>query len=125
MVNPIVRDIDIVLNQARGPEECAKLQLTGQELKDLTLIDADTVNAEAVFNAAGSDSVVLFDGSKGTINTSTGFVFNDGQLALAGGNSVNVVGCNSGAVASFSYGAQPIVNGSLTSIDVFTMADRS
>ncbi|WP_339685633.1 right-handed parallel beta-helix repeat-containing protein [Gimesia maris] len=125
MVNPIVRDLDIVLNQVRGPEECAKLQLTGQELKDLTFIDADTVNAEAVFNAAGTDSVVLFDGSKGTINTSTGFVFNEGQLALAGGNSVNVVGCNSGAVASFSYGAQPTVNGSLTSIDVFTMADRS
>ncbi|MCA9014982.1 MAG: right-handed parallel beta-helix repeat-containing protein [Planctomycetaceae bacterium] len=125
MVNPIVRDIDIVLNQARGPEEHTKLQLTGQMLNDITIIDANTVNAEAVFNAAGADSVVLFDGSAGTITTGTGFVFNNGQLALAGGKSVNVVGCNSGAVTSFSYGSQPTVIGGNPASDVFTLADNS
>ncbi|QDV52257.1 right-handed parallel beta-helix repeat-containing protein [Gimesia fumaroli] len=125
MVNPIVRDIDIVLNQARGPEEHTKLQLTGQMLNDITIIDANTVNAEAVFNGAGTDSVVLFDGSAGTISTGTGFVFNNGQLALAGGKSVNVVGCNSGAVTSFSYGSQPTVIGANPASDVFTMADNS
>ncbi|QDT96463.1 right-handed parallel beta-helix repeat-containing protein [Gimesia aquarii] len=125
MVNPIVRDIDIVLNQARGPVEQAKLQQTGQVLNNITVIDANTVGAEAVFNGAGTNSVVLFDGSAGTIDTSTGFVFNNGQLALAGGKSVNVVGCNSGAVASFNYGSRPTVNGTVNTIDVFTMADNS
>lgn len=125
MVAPIVRDIDIVLNQARGPIEQAKLQSTGQVLKDITIIDANTVDAESVFNSAGADSVVLFDGSAGTINTNTGFVFNNGQLALAGGKSVNVVGCSTGSVASFNYGSQPTVNGTVNTIDVFTMADNS
>lgn len=125
MVTPIVRDIDIVLNQARGPVEQAKLQKTGQVLNNVTVIDADTVGAEGVFNGAGADSVVLFDGTAGTINTSTGFVFNEGQLALAGGKSVNVIGCDSGSVASFNYGSQPTVNGTLDTIDVFTMVDNS
>lgn len=125
MVNPIVRDLDIVLNQARGPEEHAKLQLTGQMLNDITIIDANTMNAEAVFNAAGTDSVVLFDGAAGTIGTGTGFVFNNGQLALTGGKSVNVVGCDSGAVARFSYGSQPTVIGGNPASDVFTLADNS
>ncbi|MFH1301196.1 MAG: right-handed parallel beta-helix repeat-containing protein [Planctomycetota bacterium] len=125
MVNPIMRDLDIVLNQARGPVEHAKLQLNGQVLQNITVIDANTASAEAVFNAAGADSVVLFDGSAGTINTGTGFVFNNGQLALAGGKSVNVVGCNSGAVASFSYGSQPTVIGGNPASDVFTLADNS
>ncbi|QDT44106.1 hypothetical protein Pan241w_42120 [Gimesia alba] len=125
MVNPIVRDIDIVLNQARAPEEHAKLQLTGQMLNDVTIIDANTVNAEAVFNAAGSDSVVLFDGAAGTITTGTGFVFNNGQLALGGGKSVNIVGCTTGAVTSFSYGSEATVIGGNAAVDVFTMADNS
>lgn len=125
MVNPIVRDIDIVLNQARAPEEHAKLQLNGQMLNDITIIDANTVNAEAVFNAAGSDSVVLFDGAAGTITTGSGFVFNNGQLALGGGKTVNVVGCDSGAVASFSYGSAATVIGGNAAVDVFTMADNS
>ncbi|MCR9232325.1 MAG: right-handed parallel beta-helix repeat-containing protein [bacterium] len=125
MVNPIQRDIDIVLNQGQAPEECAKLQLNGQSLENITVIDANTANAEAVFNAAGADSVVLFDGSAGTIDTATGFVFNDGQLALAGGTSVNVVGCSSGAVTSFQYGGQPTVRGVNTINDIFTMADNS
>ncbi|WP_339726859.1 right-handed parallel beta-helix repeat-containing protein [uncultured Gimesia sp.] len=125
MVNPIVRDLDIVLNQEQGPEEHAKLQLTGQMLNDITIIDANTASAEAVFNAAGADSVVLFDGSAGTISTASGFVFNNGQLALGGGKSVNVVGCNSGAVASFNYGSQPTVKGNDFTNNVFTMADNS
>ncbi|WP_197996122.1 right-handed parallel beta-helix repeat-containing protein [Gimesia panareensis] len=125
MVNPIQRDIDIVLNQAQAPEECARLQLNGQELKNITFIDANTPNAEAVFNAAGSNSVVLFDGSAGTIHTATGFVFNDGQLALAGGTDVNVVGCASGAVTTFHYGGKPLVQGDNTINDVFTMANNS
>jgi parallel beta-helix repeat protein len=125
MVNPIQRDIDIVLNQAQAPEECARLQLNGQELNNITVIDANTANAEAVFNAAGPDSVVLFDGNSGTINTATGFVFNDGQLALAGGTDVNVIGCHSGAVTTFNYGGQPTVKGVNTINDVFTMADNS
>lgn len=125
MVNPIVRDIDIVLNQERGPVEHAKLQLNGQVLDDITIIDANTASAEAVFNAAGDDSVVLFDGTAGTINTANGFVFNNGQLALAGGKSVNVVGCNSGAVASFRYGSQPTIKGNDFTNNVFTMADNS
>jgi parallel beta-helix repeat protein len=125
MVNPIMRDLDIVLNQARGPVEHAKLQSNGQMLQNITVIDANTASAEAVFNAAGADSVVLFDGSAGTINTGSGFVFNNGQLALAGGKSVNVVGCDSGAVASFSYGPHTIVNGTVNTIDVFTLADNA
>ncbi|QDV19637.1 hypothetical protein Pan153_43030 [Gimesia panareensis] len=125
MVNPIQRDIDIVLNQAQAPEECAKLQLNGQELKNITFIDANTPNAEAVFNAAGSNSVVLFDGSAGTIHTATGFVFNDGQLALAGGTDVNVVGCESGAVTTFHYGGKPLVQGDNMINDVFTLADNA
>lgn len=125
MVTPIVRDIDIVLNQARGPVEQAKLVQTGQVLNNITIIDGNTVGAEGVFNGAGADSVVLFDGSAGTISTSTGFVFNNGQLALAGGKTVDVMGCSSGAIAGFNYGSTPTVNGTLTSIDVFTMADNS
>lgn len=125
MLNPIVRDIDIVLNQERGPVEQAKLQQTGQVLNDITIIDANTVGAEGVFNGAGTDSVVLFDGSAGTINTSSGFVFNNGQLALAGGKSVNVIGCNSGAITSFNYGTRPTVNGTINTIDVFTLANHS
>ncbi|MCH9654565.1 MAG: right-handed parallel beta-helix repeat-containing protein [Planctomycetes bacterium] len=125
MVTPIVRDIDIVLNQARGPVEQAKLQQTGQVLNNITIIDANTASAESVFNGAGADSVVLFDGSAGTINTSSGFVFNNGQLALAGGKTVNVIGCDSGAITGFNYGSTPTVNGTVNSIDVFTMANNS
>ncbi len=125
MVAPIVRDIDIVLNQARGPAEQAKLQLNGQVLRDITIIDADTISAESVFSSAGSDSVVLFDGSAGTIDTSTGFVFNDGQLALAGGKNISVVGCNTGVVTNFNYGSRPTINGTVNTIDVFTMADNA
>ncbi|WP_417385826.1 right-handed parallel beta-helix repeat-containing protein [Gimesia sp.] len=125
MVNPIQRDIDIVLNQGQAPEECAKLQLNGQELTNITVIDANTPNAEAVFNAAGSNSVVLFDGSAGTIHTATGYVFNDGQLALAGGTDMQVVGCESGVVTTFNYGGTPLVQGDNMINNVFTLANNA
>ena len=64
MVNPIVRDIDIVLNQARGPVEQAKLQQTGQVLNNITIIDADTVGAEGVFNVTGPQNTRSINGHR-------------------------------------------------------------
>tara|TARA_R110002111_G_scaffold177181_2_gene243219 strand:+ start:1100 stop:3469 length:2370 start_codon:yes stop_codon:yes gene_type:complete len=121
MVNPIVRDLDIVASQGDGPVEQAKLQQTGQVLNNITVIDANTAAAETVFANAGADSVVVFDGSAGTIDSASGFVFNNGQLALGGG--VQVVGCNSGAVATF--GSRPTVNGTVDTNDVFTLANNA
>lgn len=123
MVTPIIRDIDIIVNQGHGAVEQAKLQSTGQVLQDITVIDANTVDAEQVFADAGPDSVVVFDGSAGVIDTFDGFVFNPGQLAAGGGKTYTVVGCNTGAVANISYGSTPTVNVTNEDFDVFTLAN--
>ncbi|WP_296458526.1 right-handed parallel beta-helix repeat-containing protein [Rubinisphaera sp.] len=124
MVAPIVRDIDIVTNTgAFGTPEMAKFSTNLLPISNVTTIDGNTVDPEGDFFAAGPNSLVLFDGSFSTITADTTFQFNDGQVALGGGSSIQVIGCDTGSIATLAApGTRPLIDGGLNPIDLFTLA---
>ncbi|MCH2203262.1 MAG: inverse autotransporter beta domain-containing protein [Fuerstiella sp.] len=113
MVTPIVRDIDIITNTGQGVEEPAKFALTGQPISQAITIDGNTVDPEGVIEGAGADSLVIAEGSAGTIIPAGTVDMDIGQVVLGGGSGVTVVGCNTGAMANFiAPGTRPTINNS-------------
>ena len=124
MMNPVVRDVDIVVNEGgRGQAEIAKIALTGEMPSDVVFINGDTIDPETVFANAGPDSLVIFNGE---ISTDPGFVFNNGQTAIGGGGILPVIGCETGLMANFiAPGGRPTITGTNIMNDVFTLADMN
>ena len=113
MVTPIVRDIDIITNPGLGAEEPAKFALTGQPISQAITIDGNTVDPEGVIEGAGADSLVIAEGSEGTILPAGIVDMAAGQVVLGGGSGVTVVGGNTGAMANFiAPGTRPTINNS-------------
>lgn len=109
MVNPIVRDIDVVTNAgAFGAEECAMFASNGQEIANFIVLDANDDIVSEVPNA-GENSLVVLDGSAGEFYTYDAVFLQDGQVVMGGGSQLEVVGCETGATAFFSTGTRPTV----------------
>lgn len=120
-VNPIARDVDIVTNTGLGSPEPA-LFPDGSPIGPVTVIDATTPDVAATVAAAGPGSVVVFDGSKGTIDLSVqggaGAVLEPDQFA---GGMFDVIGAVSRCTATF--GMRPTVTDPTNTFDVFDVTD--
>ncbi len=125
MVAPIVRDVDIVTNAALGSVEQVKNARTGQPITGAAVIDANTPNPEAVVAGLGPNSVVVVDGSAGTISPAGTIVMNNGQVLMGGGSSLTVQGCGTGAIADFiGPGTRPTITQASNAIDTLIITDN-
>ena len=106
MSNRIVRDVDIRHNEAQGNQEIVRDAVTGKQLTNVTVVDANTAN---VPNA---------DGSQGTINTNASVVTNPNQSLIGGG--LQVTGA-SGATATFE--TRPTFMNSNNAVDAPVVAN--
>ena len=119
MTTRIVRDIDIVSGNSTptstSSAETAEVALgSGATVSTYTILDAgDDVPADVT--AAGANSLVVIDGSAGTIdNAATTINATNGQTIAGGGSTVTVTGQTSGASATLTLpGTRPTITGNV------------
>ena len=115
MVAPIVRNNDIVTQVGFGAPEAAAFAHSGQVVSQVLTIDANTANPETAIAAAGNNSLVIVDGTAGTLLPANAIDLQSGQVLLGGGSSLELRGVNSGASVSFGgAGTRPTISTSLT-----------
>ncbi len=115
MTTRVVRDIDIVSGQASTiststTENATATTAGGATVSSFVTIDAGDDISTEVTNA-GSNALIVVDGSAGTINDSDRIEIEDGQTIIGGGASLTVLGATSGATATLTLpGTRPTVN---------------
>lgn len=100
MTNFIERDVDIVAGAGKGPAtvEAASVAINGVDYTKVATVDANTADVNAAVAGAGTNALVLFDGSKGTILTNSTIQALDGQALVSGGLTVTATGLHSNTV---------------------------
>jgi hypothetical protein len=103
MVDPIVRDVDIVTT--RSDEEPVFDTLTGVELDRVAMVSG-TGALQTTIDTAGPKSLIIVQGGAGDI--AGGAVLQPDQTLQGGGSDITVTGRNSRVSASFAApGTQP------------------
>ncbi len=127
MVAPIVRNTEIISVAGFGEAEEAAFARTGQNISQVLSLDAaDAATMDAQIAGAGADSLVIIDGTAGTISPANGITLQDGQAVMGGGTRLAVRGINSGASAIFTAaGSRPQFDTGANPASAFTMADNS
>lgn len=115
MTTRIVRDIDIVSGNSTptstSSAETAEVTLaSGTKVSTYTILDSGD-NMPAGITAAGADSLVVIDGSTGTIdNGANTIAAANGQTIAGGGSTVTVTGQSSGTSATLTLpGTRPTI----------------
>ncbi len=104
MVDPVVRDIDIVGGTSLTAPTAPVLASNGRTLRSANVVDADD-DLGVALAAAGVDSVVIVDGSKGVITSVAEAVARTGQAILgAQGAGLNLMDPNTGQSIRWSPG---------------------
>ncbi len=108
MTESVVRDIDIVSGQQNGApvNEAATITVNGQQVSDITILDANN-NIPAAVTAAGAGATILIDGSAGQINlaAATTIAPIDNQNIIGGG--AEIIGSQSGLTTTI--GSSPTI----------------
>ncbi len=116
MVERIERDIDIISTSSSFSETFTEgaLDPNGQLINTVLVVDSSG-NLQTALTNAGSNSVVVVDGSGGNVDTGNGVTMVANQTVLGGGASLPITGATSGASSSFTApGSRPtIVNTTL------------
>lgn len=115
MVNPIVRDIDIVSNQKStlGELEGVKVGDLGQEITSYHAITTSDDVEDYIENTASTNALIVIDGTPGAYNYASGIVMKSGQAIVGGGGTVEFTGVNSGTKLNHTFsGSSPIINSS-------------
>jgi hypothetical protein len=117
MVDPVQRDVDIVTNKGGTRTEGAINTYNNETVSGITTVNAATSNIASAVTSAGSNSIVVFNGSNGTItlpaNTSISML--TGETLLGGGSSLVLRGANSGVQAVYyAPGNTPTLLGTLS-----------
>ncbi len=128
MTTRIIRDVDIVSGEQQGDllnTEAATFELdNGTKVSSFTTIDA-TGNIAADVTAAGANSLIVIDGSAGTINTGSTITTQTEQALIGGGATITVAG-TSGTTASLTLpGSRPVINGTNAGLDVIRLQQES
>ena len=112
MVAPIMRNTEIVSVVGRGSLEPAAFARTGQAISRVVTLDAaNNATLAADVTTAAADSLVVLDGTAGTISPAGPVTLQNGQTIIGGGSSLAIVGLNTGASATFNApGARPSIN---------------
>ena len=119
MLNPIVREANIVTNVGAGTE-AALNALTNAPLNNVLVVDGTTADVPGTV-LANSGSTIIFQGDNGAINVNQPIVAQANQTLIGGGFAV--VGERTGQTATF--GTAATVNGTNAAQDVFTVSDGS
>ena len=123
MVAPIVRNNSIITNAgAFGTNEVAQLASTGQAISQAIVVDADTAGLAGTIAGAGADSVVIVDGTAGTILSNSSLVTNSGQVLLGGGSSVALVGSDGTTAVYNAPGSRPAIINTNNGVDSVVVA---
>ncbi len=111
MLDRIVRDDDVVTVAQRGPSEIGIDPLTGRELRNVNVFNANVFNEKTYkledlpgLVAAVGDKIVIADGGAGEIKTVSPIQVPNGQLFRGGGFGAIT---KTGAVATF--GTRPTI----------------
>jgi len=108
MVEPIVRDVDVVSAAPQGGGTIEQGQMHGVDIASATQIDGGDLAAEVA--ARGANSVVI---ATGEFNPAGTITLNENQALLGGGGSLEVTTA-SGLRATFTApGARPTISGVL------------
>lgn len=123
MTSRIIRDVDIVSDEQAAQiesTEAANFTLEdGTDVTTFTTIDAND-DLEADVTAAGINTLIVVDGTAGTINVAGDVRPLDGQSIIGGGTSITVTGATSGSTASLTLpGSRPTINGTNAGADIF------
>ncbi len=123
MADYVVRDVDVVTGgAATGTSEPVAYVNTGVAVGDVSLMTGGG-NIDGAFGGGVGDLYVL-DGSGGDFETTESIVLVAGQVLLGGASSIDLVGLDSGTLATFTApGARPTVNGEVDGAAVVTLAD--
>ena len=120
MMNPIVRDIDIVTNIGNVNEAAIDVE-TGQQFGPVTLVSGATADPNSAIFDAGANSTVVVTGDSGTIDLTAPIQLASGQTVRGAGFTVRAR--NSGQTDVF--GSAPTINGTDSSQNVFIAASNS
>ena len=108
MVAPIQRNTDIISVTGFEGRELAAFSRNGRQISQVVSVDATTPAIDTAIPGAGVDSLVIVDGTPGTIATGGPITLLDGQTILGGGSSLLVTGVDSGSTALFTApGSRP------------------
>ena len=121
MLDRIERDVDVVTNAQGNAPELAVYADTSQPIGNVTVIDATTADVPGTVTAAGPNSTIIADGSKGQIDVSDYPVMQDGQTLRGAGFLVQ--GQNSGTQAVF--GSRPTIHRTDDTRCVIRIADNA
>lgn len=118
MLDRIVRDVDIVSVDSHGVDPAVD-PVSGHQLTNMTVIDAYTANAQNAVTAAGANSSVFVDGSKGPVAINNSITTQPGQLIF--GRGVELHGQIGGERAYFG-GDTSVINNSNSGADSIVMS---
>ena len=103
MTDFVIRDVDVVSGKVDKPVISEAVQYDGNTVNQIVTIDANTAGgAVAAITAAGENSLVVLDGTAGTIDISTQANARVGQTIAGGGASLKFTGATSGQTALFT-----------------------
>ena len=121
MVDPIVRDVDVVTNVASQSERAID-QRTGRIIDQVTVIDGRTAretgkSVDALIAEAGSNSLVVLSGDAGDLRVAAPLTLQSGQTVLGGGSPLRVTGLGTGRSATlWAPGRRPDVIHNVTEL---------
>ncbi len=102
MTKFIERDIDIVSTTA-GAGSLEHVLIDGHLIDGYYLIDGTTADVAGTIAGAGSNALIIADGSAGNIDGGTALVMQNGQIMLGGGTVVTVTGATSGVSVGHTF----------------------
>jgi len=112
MVAPIQRNTDIISVAGFQARDEAAFARNGRQIDRVVTVDAGTIAVDDdAIEDAGENSLVIVDGSAGTLSPVTSIDLVNGQTIIGGGSSLLVQGVNSGATAVFTApGDRPTID---------------
>ncbi len=108
MVDPLVRDVDVVSN-VRQMTEAAVNPQTGQTINSARVID-NRDDLAALLPESSTNSIVVIDGNAGDIISSSAIKLRPGQTVFGGGSQMTVRGARTGRAAVWTApGSRPTI----------------
>jgi hypothetical protein len=108
MLDPVVRDVDVVSNSIQRVEPAVNSQ-TGEVITSVQVFDKTDDLAESIA-AIDNNAVVVIDGSKGQIRSGSPIPLQPGQTVVGGGTQLDVQGGLSGKTATWTApGSRPTI----------------
>ncbi len=122
MTKFIERDVDVVTNAGGRLEP---IQINGNDINQvINVIAGDDATTKIYY--AGENTLVLLDGSGGTIDTNTTIFMRNGQSLIGKGSQVAIKGKRSGVTINHKFeGTKPTINDIGTGGNVLIMADNT